>query len=119
MAKEGCELGAHTVTHRDLTALTRVEVEREIKDSVRSIEDLVGDAVVTFAYPKGRWDPSIRTIVGAEGFDVACTVQEGHVPSDPDILALPRVSVLKATTLAQFRAKISRGLALYERIMGR
>lgn len=53
LAYAGHVIGAHTMRHRDLTALTSEEREREIVDSGRAIRDHLGGPVDWFAYPFG------------------------------------------------------------------
>ncbi len=119
LVDSGHEIGAHTVTHPKLTRITRAEAAQEICKSKDHLEDLLGIAVTSFAYPKGCWDTAVRDMVAGAGFVAACTNAEGHLRRDSDLLAMPRVSVLAGTTRAQFRAKLSRGLMLYEGVRRR
>jgi peptidoglycan/xylan/chitin deacetylase (PgdA/CDA1 family) len=49
------ELGAHTLNHVDLTQVAMEVAEKEISESKRLLENLVGKPVTSFAYPKGHY----------------------------------------------------------------
>src|SRR5262249_35878384 len=53
-------IGAHTVSHPWLPRLSSAELTRELVDSKRHCESLVGDVVSFFAYPFGGYDRNSR-----------------------------------------------------------
>jgi peptidoglycan/xylan/chitin deacetylase (PgdA/CDA1 family) len=55
LAAAGWELGAHTMTHADLSTLGYEACLREIEDSRVELERIAGVKVETFAYPFGRY----------------------------------------------------------------
>lgn len=90
------EVGAHTVTHPMLSALTREEQEAEVGRSKAELEAVVGRPVRAFSYPYGsRVDFNHGTIeaVRAAGFEYACANVEGALGGDPDPYRLPRFLV--------------------------
>jgi peptidoglycan/xylan/chitin deacetylase (PgdA/CDA1 family) len=50
----GIEIGSHTGSHRNLKRLPPQEVEHEIRESRRILEDRLGCPVRHFSFPKGR-----------------------------------------------------------------
>lgn len=48
-------IGAHTVNHPSLAVLSRAEQEREIKDSINRLSDILGERVILFSYPFGSY----------------------------------------------------------------
>jgi peptidoglycan/xylan/chitin deacetylase (PgdA/CDA1 family) len=50
------EVGSHTATHKVLTDLDRFELEEELKNSKRYLEDVIGNEVLGFAYPYGLYN---------------------------------------------------------------
>jgi peptidoglycan/xylan/chitin deacetylase (PgdA/CDA1 family) len=57
----GEEIGAHTRTHRDLTTLTRAQIKNgklteELAQPQRKLQNLIGEPVLDFAYPYGRYN---------------------------------------------------------------
>jgi peptidoglycan/xylan/chitin deacetylase (PgdA/CDA1 family) len=118
LATAGHEIGAHTRTHPDLTTLEDGVLRDEVAGSRYDLERIVG-AVRTFAYPKGRHDDRVVAAVRDAGFDMAVTVVEGLVLAGADPFRLPRIAVRASTGTAQLRAKLTRGIELYERLRGR
>jgi peptidoglycan/xylan/chitin deacetylase (PgdA/CDA1 family) len=87
-------IGAHTVTHPQLTGLGTGDRRREIAESKAACEELIGAPVLGFAYPYGDLDNDVRATVEAAGFEFACSTRSGAAVSGCDALALPRVQVL-------------------------
>lgn len=73
LAAAGVELGAHTVTHPDLSLLTREECFREMRESRAALEQATGAQVRTFAYPYCRYGPAALAAAREAGFDAAVT----------------------------------------------
>jgi peptidoglycan/xylan/chitin deacetylase (PgdA/CDA1 family) len=69
----GWELGAHTVTHPDLSQLDRDGCLREIGESREEIERLTGERPRTFAYPFCKYGDAALEAVAELGFDAAVT----------------------------------------------
>jgi len=92
----GIEAGAHTVTHPVLSSLAAINQQREIRDSKRSLEELLGRRVTRFAYPYGsRSDYTAETVrlVAGEGYESACGNFPGFVWRGNDCWQLPRVLI--------------------------
>ncbi len=79
------EIGAHTLTHKDLTALSLREAEYEIVEGKKLLEEITGQRVNMFCYPKGRYNDNIVELVRKIGFLGARTVEELKIncPIDP------------------------------------
>jgi len=92
VASAGFEIGAHSVTHRPLTEIPQLEVEREMVESKTSIEDRLGHAVQTFAYPFGLFNRSICN-VAREQFRGACSTKLERAKPTSDRHCLPRLDV--------------------------
>jgi len=90
MDQAGITFGAHTLSHPDLTQLSRKQVVHEVTTAQRIIEDTLGKPVTTFAYPFGRYDQASRATV-AQSFDLACSDRLGLVHAGSDPMALERV----------------------------
>jgi peptidoglycan/xylan/chitin deacetylase (PgdA/CDA1 family) len=95
VAAAGNEIGAHTVSHLRLTALSTAEARRQVCQS-RAILTRWGYRVTSFAYPGGAADPRVEAIVRGCGFDSArgtvglrspgcpgCTAAESIPPANP------------------------------------
>jgi len=89
-------VGAHTMTHPMLALLPEDAQRREIIDSRRRLEDIVGAAVDLFAYPYGSassFTPRAVAIVKEAGFAAACSTRQAPVAAGDDLFALPRMTV--------------------------
>jgi peptidoglycan/xylan/chitin deacetylase (PgdA/CDA1 family) len=84
------ELGAHTRSHPLLSSLSAEQQHAEIVGGRDRLQQILGDAVDTFAYPYGDFDTSAAQIVRAAGFDAVCTTQPGPVEAGSDLMRLPR-----------------------------
>ena len=92
MIAAGFEVGAHSVTHRPLTDLPPSEAAKEIVESKTAIEDRLGKAVQTFAYPFGLFNRSTCNVV-REHFGGACSATLGTAGPGHDRHCLPRLDV--------------------------
>lgn len=75
LAAAGFEIGAHSVTHHDLSQLDYESCLREMSESRRTLEQIVGAPVRTFAYPYCRYGTAALAAVRATGFTAAVTCQ--------------------------------------------
>ena len=78
-ASEAIELGAHTVSHPSMTALSAEANREEVEGSRDYLEKLFGKAPVSFAYPFGDNNTRARKAVAEAGFDDAVAVR-GNIP---------------------------------------
>jgi peptidoglycan/xylan/chitin deacetylase (PgdA/CDA1 family) len=69
----GVEIGAHTVTHPDLSLLDRERCLREMVDSRAELERITEQPVQTFAYPFCRYSEAAVAAAGEAGFRAAVT----------------------------------------------
>ena len=98
LAQAGMEVGAHTVTHPDLTLLGVPEVRSEVRASRAALQSLSGQPVDAFAYPAGRYNESVETAVKEAGYDLAVSTDAGMLTTAAlrrDMYALPRYRVLR------------------------
>jgi peptidoglycan/xylan/chitin deacetylase (PgdA/CDA1 family) len=91
-ARDGIEVGAHTVSHPHLTALPDAELDGELADSKRRIEDELGRPCPLFAYPYGEHDARVRRAAEGAGFTAAFGLQP-HGSTWGDRYRLPRVGI--------------------------
>jgi peptidoglycan/xylan/chitin deacetylase (PgdA/CDA1 family) len=117
MQRQGLTIGAHTLTHPDLTTLPSGRVETEVRDSKLMIEDAVGVSVACFAYPYGRYDRRVRDIVRGH-FTCACSDRLGLVDADSDPFALERVDAYYLRSERLFAVMLSRLFPYYVRARG-
>jgi peptidoglycan/xylan/chitin deacetylase (PgdA/CDA1 family) len=99
MANRGAQIGSHTFNHEILTTLTAVEVDRELTDSKRSIESVLGKVCGMFAYPSGLWSQEIRDLVVRAGHTEAFLNEPGVWKSDTDRWLIPRTNLWEGSVV--------------------
>jgi peptidoglycan/xylan/chitin deacetylase (PgdA/CDA1 family) len=78
LARAGWEMGAHTVTHADLSKLDYDACRREIEDSCAALRELTGVTVETLAYPFGYYGPEAISAARDAGLIAAVTTGSGN-----------------------------------------
>jgi peptidoglycan/xylan/chitin deacetylase (PgdA/CDA1 family) len=93
MAEDGVEFGAHTVSHPRLTRLGNDDAWAELAQGKRVLEERLGRAVMSLAYPYGDCDARVRDLAAKAGYSVAVTVEPLPARPGTDPMLLPRVGV--------------------------
>jgi peptidoglycan/xylan/chitin deacetylase (PgdA/CDA1 family) len=70
----GMSVGGHSRTHADLTRLDEARAREEIAGCRADLEDGLGRAVSTFAYPGGAFNRRVVDWTREAGFEAACSV---------------------------------------------
>lgn len=83
-------LGAHTMTHPNLTGLRPEECERELSECKARMEERLARPVRWLAYPYGMSSPAVRSIA-ARHFDLAVGTSLQFIRPKPDRIDLPRI----------------------------
>lgn len=94
------EIGAHTVSHVELTSLKPREARFEIVESRKLLEEKLGIEVYSFSYPAGDYDLSISRIVHHAGFTNAVITRPAN--NIVDLYTIPRRRVLGGETIAGY-----------------
>jgi len=89
----GVEIGSHTMSHRRLTGLDDEQTERELIDSRKLLEDLLGSPVKSFAYPYGAYTKKARDFAQACGYSSAVSTMSGRNNARTDRFLLRRVTI--------------------------
>jgi peptidoglycan/xylan/chitin deacetylase (PgdA/CDA1 family) len=84
MSQQGISFGAHSHSHRILTALNPDEVWEELTTSMRVLQEKTIQFLPVFCYPNGNSTAQIRGWVKEAGYQAAIggTGVEGAVPSE-------------------------------------
>ncbi len=85
-------VGAHTIAHPSLPALSPEAQRAEMAESRRACEAWTGRQVKHFAYPFGHYDGASLKAAQACGFASACATTPGVVRPWTDRRRLPRLS---------------------------
>jgi peptidoglycan/xylan/chitin deacetylase (PgdA/CDA1 family) len=106
MLRDGWEIDAHTLTHPDLTMVDASRLRREVAGSRRWLQRVFDVPVDFFAYPSGRYNPTVEAAVRAAGYMGATTTQPGQATRGTDPYALPRIRVVPEMTPRQLVATV-------------
>jgi peptidoglycan/xylan/chitin deacetylase (PgdA/CDA1 family) len=104
----GYEIGAHTVTHPDLTKLSAQKVDQELLESRDRIEQQIGCTVRSFAFPYGCLNDRI-TQRAAKYFGRACGTRLDYVTPASNALQLPRIDAYYLRDPRHFKTLLTAG----------
>jgi peptidoglycan/xylan/chitin deacetylase (PgdA/CDA1 family) len=99
----GVEIGSHTRSHLDLTAVSEEVARRELVEGRAALEELLEATIDTAAYPYGRANSRVMRACGAAGFRAACRTNGEGALDQP--LNLPRQRMTSGGTRFGFWLK--------------
>lgn len=113
MHRHGVDFGSHSWSHPWLPNVSDEELRKQVNDSKRSLEDLLGCAVDSFAYPFGGVDQRVRAAVAEAGYCLAFTTLPGtNWWNDP--LCLNRADINENISDLDFAWKVRSGFGVRE-----
>jgi len=91
----GMEILSHSENHLDLSnpIYADYDLEREISDSKKVLEQKLGRPVDFFVYPYGKYNPKTLELIKEAGYKMAFTTAYGQDLSASSLLTEPRVRV--------------------------
>lgn len=103
----GMEIGSHTKSHPDLTTLTVSNVKKELVDSKKTLEEIIGKSIISFCYPSGKHnDIAGKTVIEA-GYLTATTTKTGISSTSEEKILLSRLRINPSDLLTSFASKIN------------
>jgi len=105
----GQEIGSHTQNHVRLLQCDQVTALEEMAGDRAALEGLLGVPVQHFCYPYGEYAPEHVAMAQQAGFQTVTTTRRGRSAVQGDLLELPRVPVLRSTSLPVFWLKVATG----------
>ncbi|MFG2029929.1 polysaccharide deacetylase family protein [Streptomyces sp. NPDC048825] len=99
----GVEIGGHSRTHPQLDTLPEHMLHEEIEGCRRTLEDVLGHTVGTYAYPHGYSDRRVRRRVREAGWISSCAVANAFSSPDDDPLRIARLTVRADTATDVFQ----------------
>ena len=103
LAAAGVEIGSHTVTHPDLSALDYDEALAELATSKHELEGVLDAPVDVVAYPFGNANPITLAACAGAGYRAACRTSGNGSWEEP--LNMPRQDMDNGATLVGLRLK--------------
>ena len=109
MKKSGLiEFGAHGHNHQKLTSLSESEIEQELLNSKKILEEKLECEIKYFAYPSGKFNDFVKA-KAQKYFQLALTVLSGGISPQDDLFALKRNSIDSQVSWSQFKYIIKHG----------
>ncbi|WP_188191826.1 polysaccharide deacetylase family protein [Nonomuraea sp. SYSU D8015] len=105
-AQTGIEIGGHSHSHPQLDQLRTEDLRQELRRNKGLLEDKIGKPVATMAYPYGYSSARVRREVRKAGYFAACAVANTIAADRHDMLAIPRLTVGKGTTINMFKRAV-------------
>lgn len=102
----GFEIGSHSLTHPDLTTLSREKAWDEISRSRMLLEILLGAPVSSFAYTYGKSNPLIKELVKEAGYKIACATYSGPPIINKDHFEIRRILISGNQSLTNYAIKL-------------
>jgi peptidoglycan/xylan/chitin deacetylase (PgdA/CDA1 family) len=90
LAQKGCEMGAHTHTHPNLTHISSTARNHELCLGRSELEQQIDSSIETLAYPYGAFNEDVKKATQEAGYKAAFTTQLGYFTQQSDLFAIPR-----------------------------
>ncbi|HQR97818.1 MULTISPECIES: polysaccharide deacetylase family protein [unclassified Polaromonas] len=103
----GQEVGSHTQNHARLLQSDDPTALDEMTGDRAALEGLLATSVRHFCYPFGEYAPQHVAMARQAGFQTVTTTQRGRSSARNDLMELPRVPVVRSTSLAVFWLKVA------------
>jgi peptidoglycan-N-acetylglucosamine deacetylase len=68
LSSEGLEVGAHSLSHRNVASLSPRELDEDVRTCKKALEDVVGREVRMFCYPWGRYNRRVINCLRSAGY---------------------------------------------------
>jgi len=102
----GIEIGAHTMTHADLTNAGPAQLVLEVEGSKKALEKLLGHPVLDFCYPSGKFNDAVIASLRQFGLQSATTELPGTDHTWDGRLTWKRVRANGGELLSEFIASL-------------
>jgi len=102
MAENSISFGSHTVTHTNLTKLPIDEAREEIIQSKEQIERAIGVPCTLFAYPNGKCNSKIISLLKEHAFKGAVVTSTPNIFNRENLFSIYRIP--GKDTFYQFKA---------------
>lgn len=89
LARQGFEIGAHGFSHRTLPGLSPADLREDVWDCVRILEDIIGNHVRMFCYPKGQYNRAVIRVLRQAGLSGGRTTRMLHTNAEFSPFEMP------------------------------
>ena len=114
--ESGCEIGNHTYSHKNVTSMSKADIERELSMTEAEIMKYTDKKPTLFRPPQGAYDARVEEITKVKGYDIILwsidTLDWAHTP--PDKISASVVSSLDRGDIILMHDYTSRGNSAIE-----
>ena len=103
LSDAGFEIGCHSMTHPYLSDLSEGDLNREMLEPRKRLEDIVGKPVEHFSCPGGRYNRKVQLIAQRGGYRTLSTSRVWPNSLDTDLFQLGRVVIMRDSRLSDFQ----------------
>lgn len=107
MDAAGMSIEAHSATHADLSVVRGAELQRQLVEPKRVLEEQLGHPVRFLAYPAGKYNAGTIAATRAAGYVAAVTVIHGTSHPSASVFELTRVRARGADTATGLLTKLT------------
>ncbi len=112
--RAGMGVGAHSCHHAHLTKLEENAARKDLFDSKKILEDVLGERVPLLAYPYGEANERIETLAKEAGFDAAFATDRAPRDHTANLYRLRRAVVFPRNTVWEILCKAQRWYPAYQ-----
>jgi peptidoglycan/xylan/chitin deacetylase (PgdA/CDA1 family) len=110
----GFEIGCHSMTHPHLNELGDRDLDAEIAEPKKRLEQMTGRAIFNFSCPGGRWSPKVVEAARRAGYRSVTTSRIAANLPDSDPFQLARIAIMRDLSLPGFQ-DLCRGRGIRQR----
>lgn len=106
MQNYGIEFGAHTFNHPKINKISNQEIEYQVIECKKILEEKIGEKIITFAYPYGILNDYAKEMAKKAGYTFAVATDSGPVCLSDDLFQIRRIAIFPITNLRSFKRKV-------------
>ncbi|WP_022818844.1 polysaccharide deacetylase family protein [Fusobacterium russii] len=106
MQNYGIEFGAHTFNHPKLNKISNEDIEYQVVDCKKVLEEKISSDIITFAYPYGLLNDYAKKMARKAAYDFAVATDSGTVCLSDDLFQIRRIAIFPNTNLRSFKRKV-------------
>lgn len=111
------EIGSHCLNHFRLVHLTPLEIEKEVKESKKILEEELKRPIRAFAYPYGRYNNLVIEKLKEANYQYAFTIEIRRLRKKENLFLLPRLGINQDNCSMEFFEDLFKpGFELYWKI---
>lgn len=114
--RAGYEICSHTMTHPKLAEVNHTILRKEVFDSKKELERILGHAINSISYPHGSYNDLVISEAKKAGYEFGYTIEPEILFTNNDRLSLPRVPVSLQDNMFILNIKLRGGYGFMRKI---